>query len=383
MAHNNTILHQLLKMFPRHEFEVLAKEHHIGRKSRSMTRWTQYVCLMVAQLSGRCSLRDIVSNILVQDASRYHLGIAKPSRSSLARINEKQPWELYSALFNKLLAKCQTIPGSHGFRFKNKLYSLDATTIDVCLALFPWANFRQAKGAVKLHVGLDHEGMIPSFVQVSDGKTHEINIARTLDLPKASIVVADRAYTDYAWFSALFKKGVYFVVRQKCNAVYSVIKNHENNLDKGIQLDQTINLTGARKKECPHKLRRIVYRDPETSKEYVYITNHFKLSALTIAGIYKSRWQIELFFKWIKQNLKIKTFVGTSKNAVLSQIWIAMCVYLFLAYLKFSSKVGLSMQRMMNLMQLNLFAKRNLIELLVGEPPDPDDKPDQLRLAGY
>ena len=380
MAHHNTVFAQLLKFIPRHEFETLAKQHHQGQKLRKMTRWSQFVALTMAQLSGRSSLRDIVSNLTAQATRLYHLGSAIVTRSTLARVNEVQPYTLYESLFYKLLAHCQGLAPRHGFRFKNKLYSLDATTIDLCLSVFPWAKFRTTKGAVKVHVGLDHDGMLPSFVTVTDGKTHDVTVGRTLALPTDSIVVMDRAYTDYTWFNALNDKGIFFVTRQKSNASYRVIARHGVVKDKGLTCDQTIRITGTNASKCPTPLRRIGYRDPETGKHYVFLTNNFRLAAKTIADIYKARWQIELFFKYIKQNLKIKSFIGTSHNAVLTQIWVAMCAYLLLVWIKFSSRVSGSLQRIIRLLQLNLFDRRDLMTLLKGDPPEPPDSPYQAKL---
>ena len=371
MAHHNTVFSQLLKLVPRHEFEALAKQHHQGRKLRKMSRWSQFVSLGLAQLSGRNSLRDIVSNISAQTSKLYHLGVAKVSRSSLARVNEQQPHVLYEELFNKLLTRCQGLAPKHGFRFKNKLYSLDASTIDLCLSVFPWAKFRTTKGAIKLHVGLDHSGYLPTLMTVTDGKVHDVTVGRTLKLPQQSIVVFDRGYTDYTWYNLLNDNGIFFVTRQKTNATYNIIERRQVSKKQGLTCDQTIKIKGAKTSECPIPLRRIGYRDPETGKHYIFLTNNFKLAAKTIADIYKSRWQIELFFKWVKQNLKIKTFLGTSKNAVLTQIWIAMCMYLLLAYIKFCNKLSLSFQQMLRLLQLNLFERRDLVNLLNGHPPEP------------
>ena len=380
MAHHNTVFSQILKLIPRHEFESLAQKHHQGQKLRKMTRWSQFVSLGLAQLAGRVSLRDVVSNIKVQAGKLYHLGCGDVNRSSLARVNEQQPHELYEALFGKLLARCQALAPKHRFRFKNKLYSLDASTIDLCLSVFPWAKFRTTKGAIKLHVGLDHDGYLPTFVQITDGKVHEVNMARTLNLPKGSIVVFDRGYTDYAWYNHLNENGVYLVTRQKKNACYTVIERHSVTRASGITSDQTIRLTGTKAEQCPALLRRVGYRDPETGKHYVFLTNAFHLAAKTIATIYKERWQIELFFKWIKQNLKIKSFLGTSRNAVLTQIWVAMCMYLLLAYIKFMSKLGVGLQQILRLLQLNLFERRDLQGLLRGDPPVPNISPMQTRL---
>ena len=370
MAHCNTILSQILKLVPRHEFETLAKQHHSGRSFRTASRWSQFVVLMMAQMAGRNSLRDIVENISAQAHRLYHLGSAKLSKSNLSRINEDKPYALYEALFGKLLGRCQgKVPG-HDFRFKNPLYSLDASTIDLCLSVFPWADFRTTKGAIKLHVGLNHAGYLPEFVTVTEGSTHEVNIGKLLAFPKGSMIAMDRGYNDYGWYKSLTDKGIFFVTRLKKNANYRVIERHKVTKKQGITSDQTIEFTGIQTaKKCPIQLRRIGYRDPETGKHYIFLTNNFKLVARTIADIYKARWQVELFFKWIKQNLKIKSFIGTSKNAVMTQIWIALCVYLLLAFLKFQSKLKKSMQQILRLLQLNLFDKRDLMALLRGDPP--------------
>lgn len=236
--------------------------------------------------------------------------------------------------------------------------------------MFPWADFRTTKGAIKLHVGLNHAGYLPEFVTVTDGKTHDVTVGRALRIPRGSIVAIDRGYNDYGWYNQLTEKGIFFVTRLKSNAHYRVISRRQVLKDKGVTSDQTIEFIGVQtSRKCPIPLRRIGYRDPETGKHYVFLTNHFKLSASTIANIYRSRWQIELFFKWIKQNLRIKSFVGTSKNAVLTQIWIALCVYLILAFIKFQSKLTKSMQQILRLLQLNLFEKRDLMALLRGDPP--------------
>ena len=384
MAHCNTVFSQLLKLIPRHEFDTLARRHHAGRKLRKMTRWSQFTAMLTAQLAGRSSLRDIVGNLAAQTAKLYHLGCARVTRSSLARVNERQPYTLYEALFYKLLARCRGAAPGHRFRFKNRLVSVDATTIDLCLSVFPWATFRRAKGAVKIHAGLDHRGLIPCFAAVTDGKRHDVTVARAMDFPSASIIVVDRAYTDYAWFNALNQKGVFFVIRQRRNADYRVVARRETPAGKGLTCDQTIRLSGPQSEaRCPIPLRRVGYRDPESGKHYVFLTNNFRLAAKTIADIYKARWEIELFFKQIKQNLKIKSFVGASKNAVLTQIWIALCAYLLLAWIKFSGRIGASIQGIIRLLQLNLFARRELLPRLRGDPPPQPGMPslNQLRLV--
>lgn len=383
MAHCNTILSQILKLVPRHEFEVLANKHHSGRMFRSASRWSQFVIMAFGQLSGRRSLRDLVDNISAQQQRLYHLGSAKLSRSNLSRINENKPHELYQSLFAALLKRCQTIAPGHGFRFNNELYSMDASTIDLCLSVFPWASFRKAKGGIKLHVAMNHKGHLPEFVTVTEARTHEVNEGRRVDFPKGSIVAVGRGYTDYEWYKTLSDKGVYFVARLKSNATTRIVERRKVDRSKGLSSDHTIEFTGVTtSKRCPIALRRIRYRDPTTGKRYEFLTNNFSLAASTIAAIYKSRWQIELFFKWIKQNLKIKTFMGTSKNAVMTQIWIALCVYLLIAYLKFLSKSKKSMQQILNLLQMNLFEKWCIHDLLHGRSTERIPiNPDQLSFA--
>ena len=369
MPHCNTIFSQILKLVPRHEFETLAKQHHSGRSFRTASRWSQFVTLAMAQLAGRISLRDIVENVSAQAHRLYHLGSAKLTRSNLSRINEDKPYALYEALAGKLLNRCQGMAPGHKFRFKNPLYSLDASTIDLCLSVFPWASFRSTKGAIKLHVGLNHDGYLPEFVTITEGKTSDVEMVRTLTFPSGSIVVVDRGYNDYDWYNQLTEKGVFFVTRLKANAQYRVINRQPVLKNKGLTSDQTIRLTSIQAaKKCPSRLRRVGYRDIDTGKHYIFLTNNFKLAARTIADIYKARWQVELFFKWIKQNLKIKSFIGTSKNAVMTQIWIAMCVYLLLAFIKFQSRMNKTMQQILRLLQLNLFEKRDLMALLRGDP---------------
>jgi len=380
LAHSNTIMHQMLKIFSRHEFESLAKKHHQGQKLRRFNRWSQFVAMMYAQISSRLSLRDIASNMTAQSKKSYHLGVKSVSKSTLARVNEKQPYELYESLFTSLLTRCKSIAPKHRFRFKNKLYSLDATTIDLCLNVFPWADFRKTKGGIKLHVGMDHEGYLPSFVSITEARFHESKWSKLLKLPKGSITIFDRAFNDYSWYNHLTSNGIFFVTRLKKNACFSIVERRQVQKKKGLTCDQTIGFTGVKADQCSRPLRRIGYRDPETGKHYVFLTNAFHLSAKTIADIYKERWQIELFFKWIKQNLKIKTFLGTSRNAVMTQIWIALCVYLLLAYIKFLNRLKISMQQILRLLQLNLFEQRPLLELLKPPSPNKDINMAQLEL---
>jgi len=376
MAHHNTVLSQLLRWVPRHEFESLAKQHHAGTRLRRMSRWGQFVALACGQLAGRHSLRDVVGTLESQQTRLYHAGVGTVTRSSLARVNEKQPFTLYEDLFGKLAARCQRVAPHHGFTFKHPLMSLDASLIDLSLKVFPWAHYALGKAAVKLHLGLDHSGLMPTFATITDCHDSDLSVARILKLPKSSMVVFDRGYFDYAWFKALTEAGVFFVTRPKKNAQATTVMHHEVDIDSPVVSDQTIRLTGKKPQEIDMpELRRVRYKDPETDKFLEFYTNAFHLDAQTIADIYKARWQIELFFKAIKQNLKIKAFLGTSRNAILTQIWVALCVYLLLAYLRFVSKTGLTFQSLLRRLQVSLFMRRPLSELLFPEQPQAPPTP--------
>jgi putative transposase len=357
----------MLKLIPRHHFSRLEQEHGTGRQARSFTRWNQLVHLVFIQLTARASLRDGVASLKARFKNLYHLGARPVARSTFADANNRRPASFFEALFGVMYRRCQPLAPKHKFKFKNKLYSLDATVVSLCLSLFPWASFRRTKAGLKLHTLLDHDGYLPAFVAVSPAREPDIKKARSLRLPKGSIVVEDLGYTDYAWYGHLTGQKIFFVTRQKRNAAYEVLERHSVNKTQGLLSDQTIRLTGAKALECPFPLRRIAYRDPASGKRYVFLTNHFNLSAKTIPDIYKERWQIEIFFRWIKQNLKIKAFIGNSENAVLSQIFAALIVYLLLCYLKFLCNLGITLQTLMRLLQLNLFRTCPFKELF--EPP--------------
>jgi len=369
MAHSNTIFHHMLKLIPRHHFAKLETEHGTGRKARSFTRWSQLVHLLSMQLTARVSLRDGVSSLKARIKSLYHLGVKPVPRSTFADANHQRPASFFEALFGLMYRRCQPLTPKHKFKFKNKLFSLDATVVSLCLSLYPWAAFRRTKGGVKLHTLLDHDGYLPAFVAVSPAREPDIKKARSLNLPKGSIVVEDLGYTDYAWYAQLTAQKIFFVTRQKRNARYEVLERHKVNKSQGLLSDQTIRLTGAKSQECPMPLRRIAYQDAATGRRYVFITNHFKLAAKTIADIYKERWQIEIFFRFIKQNLKIKAFIGNSENAVMTQIYAALIVYLLLCYTKFLCNLGVTLQNFMRILQLNLFRTCSVQELF--EPPGP------------
>lgn len=382
LTHNNTAFHQLLKPLPRHEFESLAKSHHTGQKLRSATRWDQFVGMAMSQLSGRQSLRDIQSNLEAQEHKLYHLGAKPISRSTLSRLNEKQPASLYQALFHKLLARFQNSSPTHKFRFKNPLYSMDASIIDLSTEIFPWAEIQKTKAGMKLSVGLNHSNLIPEFAAISEGSENDMVQGRQFKFPKGSIVAFDKGYVDYQWFKSLTDQGVFFVTRLRPNSVYKVLERSSVNRGAGITSDQIIQLNSAHaiKRGAP-TLRRVGYKDKESGKQFYFLTNNFKLSATTIAAIYKDRWQIELFFKAIKQNLQIKSFIGTTKNAVLSQLWIAMISYLLVAFARYSARTGWSVQRILRVIQLNLFERRNLEDILKPDPGRHKKSEPQMRFA--
>ncbi len=383
MKNSNTVAAQFIKLIPRGEFNKLAKQHHNGQAFRKFTRFDQFICLLTMQVTGRQSIRDIVENFKVQASKLYHLGIHLMTRSSLSRINSEQPYEFYEALFYKLSMRCKPLSGKHKFKFSNPLYSMDASTIDLCLSVFPWAKFRKTKGAVKLHAVINHDGLIPEFIDITDGKTHEVNMGKKIKFPKGSIVAVDRGYIDYEWFNELTEKGVFFVSRCKSNMKYKVVKRNSKIKSKGITSDQYVELTTKKGELYQGTLRRVGYKDLETGKKYYFITNNKYLCAKTIADIYKDRWQIELFFKWVKQNLKIKKFIGTSKNAVMSQIWVAMCTYILIEYFRWSNGIKKSALSVIHLMQLCWFERRSLVELFVL--PDSSSSTDntQLELEGF
>ena len=381
MAHCNTVLSQMLNMIPRHEFEKLANSVDGKVRSTALSRWSQFVALTVGQLNGRKSLRDIESCLSAQQHLNYHLGTQAVSKSALARANEHRDAMFYTRLFEVLYQRCTQQAPRHGFRFKNKLFSLDGSLLDVSMKLFPWADYNRKKSAFKLHLGLDHDGLIPCFARITEGRISENEQAKLFDVPKGSVLVFDKGYNNYRWHKSLTDKGIFWVTRIRGNAKYKVLERRKHKNNPAITSDQIIKYSSKQREgDKLYPIRRIGYRDPETGQRYVFITNHFDWSAQTIADIYKQRWQVELFFKWIKQNLKIKNFLGNSKNAVLTQVLAALCVYLLVAFMKFQSKITQSMQQIIRLLHTNLFSKRNLMSLFEKEKPKINISP-QLTLS--
>jgi hypothetical protein len=379
-----SIFSQLLQLFSRIEFQQTVKKTKAERHARGFTCWGQFVAMLFCQLGRAHSLREITGGLRSCEGKLKHLGITAPKRSSLAYANEHRPWELYQEVFLQLLERCRMqVGGRKKFRFKNKLVSLDSSTIDLCLSMFDWARFRRTKGAVKLHLLLDHEGYLPEFAWITEGKVADVKVAQQVRFAPGTIVVDDRGYTDYALWGRWCSDHVYFVTRMKDNALYEVIGAKGIPHHRHILKDEQIELRGPKAIEkCPYPLRRIEAEDPETGEILVFITNQMDLGASTIAAIYKDRWQIEIFFRALKQSLKIKTFVGTSPNAVKIQIWTALIAMLILKFLQLRSKFHWSLSNLVALLRMNLFTHRDLwawLDKPFDIPPIPYE-PEQLKL---
>jgi hypothetical protein len=336
------------------------------RYAKGFTCWGQFVAMLFCQLGRAHTLREITGGLRSCEGKLKHLGITAPSHSTLAYANEHRPWELYEQVFLQLFDRCRTqVVGKKTFRFKNKLISMDSTTIDLCLEMFDWAKFRRTKGAIKLHLLLDHDGYLPSFAIITEGNVSDVRVARQFHFDPGAIVVDDRGYNDYALFGCWTAQGVYFVTRMKDNALYEVIGEKEVPRSRNVLKDEMVELRGPKAIEkCPYPLRRIEVYDPETEQVLVFLTNHMNLGATTVASIYKERWRIETFFKALKQNLKIKTFVGTSANAVKIQIWTALIAMLILRFLQLRSKFNWSLSNLVALLRMNLFTHRDLWDWL-------------------
>jgi putative transposase len=360
---------QLLQLIPRHVFD-----HQVdslawqGPNPRKFTYWSHLGAMLFGQWSARKSLRDLVFSLNRQVRKFYHLGLAAVPRSTLADANKQRPAIIFEKTYYKLYERLSAELATQPQQAPN-IKIIDSTTIDLCASVFPWAKFRTRKGAIKLHTVLT--GMLPQCVLVTDGKTHDRRAVQDLHFEPDDLLIFDRAYLDYAWLYQLHQGGVWFVTRLKINSRFEVIQTQETSVDGPILADQVIRLNSPQGLTCyPELLRRVHYRDPETGKEYVFLTNRLDLPALQVAELYRRRWQIELFFKWIKQNLKIKAFYGTSKNAVLIQIWTALIAYLLLVWLKFKSKVGWGLLELTRLAQTMLLERLELWAMLGLRPPD-------------
>jgi len=387
MVRTASLFSQLLREIPRVEFERLVRRHGAERHAKGFTCWNQLVSMLFCHLAGADSLREICNGLACCLGKLVHLGVERmPNKSTLSYANANRPADLYEDLLWTVLGRFRSsgqLPGSqHRFRFKNKLFSLDSTTISLCLSLFPWAEFRRAKGGVKVHVLLDHSDYMPAFAAISEAKKHDVKVAKSLRFNPGSIVAMDRAYNDYRMFGAWTQRGVFFVTRMKDNALYDVVEQREVPLNRNILSDEIIRLTGVRASEkCPHLLRRVVVSDRDNDREIVLLTNHLDFGATTIADIYKDRWQIELFFKALKQNLKIKTFIGTTENALRIQIWTALLTLVLLKWLHHLSRASWSFSNLASLLRLNLFTYRDLMEWLTNPLNTPPLVPIPAQLA--
>jgi hypothetical protein len=371
---------QILKLVPRIDFERIVRETGAEYRCKGLSSWSQFVAMLFCQLGRAHTLREIEGGLKSCEGKLTHLGIEAPARSSLSYANAHRPWQLFEKLFYALFATVAAkAVGKKKFRFKNKLVSLDSTLIDLCLSLYDWAKFRRTKGAVKLHLVLDHDGYLPCFGIVTEGKVHDVKAAHQICFTPGTIVVDDRGYNDYRLFGTWTDAEVFFVTRMKDNAQFEVLAEHAPPQNRNILSDQTIRLTGiGAQGKCPHLLRRIEAIREDTGEILVFLTNHHGLGASTVAAIYKDRWAVELFFKALKQNLKIKTFVGTSANAVKIQIWTALIAMLLLRYLQLSSRFAWSLANLVALLRMNLFTHRDLMAWLdqpFTVPPDPQDNP--------
>jgi hypothetical protein len=365
-----SIFSQLLQLFPRVEFERAVKQHQAERHARGFTSWGQFVAMLFCQLGRAHSLREICGGLACCEGKLKHLGIPlAPKRSTLAYANAHRPWQLFETIFQQLLERARQVIYAQGgpkkFRFKNKLMSLDASVIDLSVSLFDWAKFRRTKGAIKLHLLLDHDGYLPSFAVVTAGQVHEIRVARTLRFQPGTILAIDRGYTDYHWFVELTRQEVYFVTRLKEKAVYAVHAECEVPKNRNVLQDELIWFPSVtRPGEEPVLFRRVEVWDAEKQQSLVFLSNLLGLGATTIAAIFKDRWQVELFFKAIKQNLKIKTFVGTSANAVKTQVWTALIAILLVKYLQLKAKFAWSLSNLIALLRQQLFVYRDLYQWL-------------------
>jgi DDE family transposase/uncharacterized protein DUF4372 len=355
---------QLLSLVDRSAFARSVREHQAERGAKGFSCWDQFVAMLFCQMGGAHSLREICGGLASAMGKLVHLGLTQaPTRSTLSYANAHRPWQLYQAVFEELLKSCQTLAATkkRRFRFKHPLRSLDASVIELCVKVFDWAKFQRTKGAIKLHLQLDHQGCLPCWALVTDGDTNDVRVAQKLEFAPGTIVAMDRGYLDYALYERWNKAEVYFVTRSRTNMIYKVVERHTVARRGNVTKDETIELTSQHARErCPSRLRRVIVWDCEHERELVFLTNIFHLAASTIGAIYKDRWQIELFFKALKQNLKIKTFVGTSENAVNVQIWTALIAMLLLKFLWLKSTWAWSLSNLAALLRFNLLSYRDL-----------------------
>ena len=362
-----SIFSQIMTLIPRLVFEAAVKKHGAERHARGFTSRTQFIAMLFCQLGHAQSLREITGGLAACEGKLRHLGVEEPpKRSTLSYANQHRPWQLYQTVFHDLLTRCQAeaLGLKRKFRFKHKLLSLDSTVIPLCLSVFDWAQYKRAKGAVKLHMVLDHDGYLPSYAVLTDGKTADITAAKSMTFAAGTMLVFDRGYADYSWWLQLTRQKVHFVTRLKDSAEYGIVEPCPVPEGGNLLRDEVIVLTSQQEIGPEARLRRIEVWVEEKQETMVFLTNHLKLAASTIAAIYKDRWQIELFFKALKQSLKIKTFVGTTENAVQTQIWTALIAMLMIKYLQMKSTFNWSLSNLVALLRQQLFVYRDLFTWL-------------------
>jgi len=374
-----SVFGQILKLFPRGEFAQLVQETKAERHARGFTSLQQFVAMMFCQLGGAQSLREICQGLASIEGKINHLGVGSaPARSTLAYANEKRPWQLYQKVFEGLYSRCQEIAPKHRLRFNNPLKSIDATVIELCANVFDWAHYKRTKGAVKLHMVLDHNGYLPSFCLVTEAKRYDVVVAREMKFEPGTVVVFDRGYADYNWFATLDQQGVYFVTRLKRKTLFTIVEERVPPKNTRVIRDSIIKLNSRLLRTESPRLRIVEYTDDQ-GQPITFLTNHLGFGATTIASIYKERWKIELFFKALKQNLRIKTFVGVSANALQTQVWTALIAILVLRYLQLKASFGWSLSNLVALLRFNLFAYRDLWGWL-SDPFSPPLLPTDVQL---
>ncbi len=372
MVRTASLFSQLLREVPRVEFERLVRHHGAERRSKGYSCWNQLVSMLFCHFARAESLREICNGLKCCLGKLVHLGVDRaPNKSTLSYANAHRTADLYENLLwtvlNRFRAHRHLPRKQHRFRFKNKLLSVDSTTVSLCLSLFPWADFRRTKGGVKVHVMLDHDDYLPAYVLISKAKMNDQIMLKSLHLKPESIVALDAAYLNFRQFAAWTEQGIFFVSRMKGDTVYEVVEQRRLPCNRNILSDEIIRLSGRRAPgKCPHLLRRVVVLDREHDRQIVLITNHLAFGSTTIAAIYKDRWQIEIFFKALKQHLKIKTFIGTSENALRIQIWTALLSLVILKWLHYLSRASWSFANLVSLLRLNLFTYRDLQEWLIN-----------------
>jgi IS4 transposase len=376
MLNDRYVFSQLIDSLPKYEFNRCVARYLGNQRIRSFSCFDQFLCMAFAQLTYRESLRDIEICLHAFHKKLYHAGFRGViARSTLADANELRDWRIYEDFAHVLIARARKLylADSFGAELEQPAYALDSTTIDLCLTLFPWAHFRRHKAAIKLHTLIDLRGNIPCFVLITDGKTHDVNVLDVLPIEPGAFYVMDRGYLDFDRLHRLTTGLAFFVTRAKSNLDFNRRRSRLVDKTTGLRCDQSIVLGGPlTSKLYPEPLRRVVYCDLKTGKRFVFLSNNFVLPALTIANIYRCRWQVELFFRWIKQHLRIKSFYGTSPNAVKTQVWIAICTYVLVAIVKKDWKIDLSLHEILQILSVSLFEKTPLNEALTLEKPrDP------------